>query len=348
MARPAALLVTTRATRKRKPLDPWGDQSTTVLGGLWPRRLNRTRQRVRQTVNGLLDGFLLALRAGGRAPLTIDWYTARLGRLAAALGDTPLDKITADELRAFLVSVAQGSGGSPRRPSYVDGFRIAAAAFFAWCVREGYLARSPAAGVARVKSRPREIRVLTDEEIDKLISIQPHRTPLGIRNRVMIAMLYDTGVRVGELVTLRLSDLDLASGYATVRGKTGEGRVPLSFELRRALLTYIQRARPHLDRGSDLVFVGRRGEHLLPSAVNLMLRRGGRAAGIEKVVGPHLFRHSFSTAYLRGGGDPYTLQRILRHRTAAMTQRYVHLVHSDVEERHRAASPLTRLGARVV
>ena len=76
-----------------------------------------------------------------------------------------------------------------------------------------------------------------------------------------------------------------------------------------------------------------------------MLRRAARRAGVTRAVYPHLFRHSFATQYLRNGGDEFTLQRILRHRTSVMTRRYVHVAMSDVVERHASASPLDRLGA---
>lgn len=319
-------------------------------GAFWPQRHILTRPTLPETVKSLLDGFLLALRAGGRSPLTVQWYVQRLGRLAEALGTTPAGEVTTDQIRAFLLAVARGDDGRPRSPTYIDGFRVAAGTFWAHLVREGHVTRSPMSGVMRIQPRARQLRTLAPAEVARLIEMQPARSALGVRNRAIIAMLFDTGIRVGELVTLRVADVDLASGYAIVRGKTGEGRVPLSFELRRTLLSYVQRARPRMLAFADpgLLFVGRRGEPMAPNAVNQMLRRGGRVAGIAQTVGPHLFRHTFATEYLRGGGDPFTLQAILRHRTATMTHRYVHVVMSDVQERHAAASPLTRLGRRVV
>lgn len=305
-----------------------------------------TRRGRAPAIADLLPSFYLTLRAGGRAPLTVEWYEHKLERLAAFLGTTPLREVTSDQLRTFLIEIERAGA---RSATYREGFRGAARTFWRWCIEEEHATRSPLAGIKRIRARPRQLRTLAPADVARLLATQP-KSSLGIRNRAIVAFLFDTGVRVGELVTLRTADVDLAGGYALVRGKTGEGRVPMSIELRRALLSYIQRARPRMLPFADpgTLFLGRRGLAMTPSSVNLMLRRAGRAAGIEQIVGPHLFRHTFATEYLRGGGDAFTLQTILRHRTATMTSRYVHIAMSDVEQRHATASPLARLGRRVV
>lgn len=311
------------------------------LGGLYPRDLLRPRPNVPPTVKGLVDAFLLAKEAEGRAPLTLDWYRSRL----ATLPDVPLRQLDADALRRWLISVRAGRRGRATRETYVEAHRTAVGTLFTWAVAEGYLRRSPAAAIGRIRARRREIVILTPEEVAQLVAVHSSRTALGLRNRAMLSFLYDTGVRVGELVSLRLEHVQLAEGFALVDGKTGERRVPLGVGLRRVLLTYLQRARmrgfPFADEGT--LFIGRHGRALHPNAVNQLLRRTVRQVGISKRVYPHLLRHSFGTQYIRNGGDPFTLQRILGHKTSAMVTVYMHMAARDVEERHASASPFDRI-----
>jgi site-specific recombinase XerD len=175
---------------------------------------------------------------------------------------------------------------------------------------------------------------------------QPTNTHEGIRNRAIIAFLYDTGVRVGELVHLELDDVDLVAGTARVRGKSRRERtVPISPTLRSLLWNYINAARPkQLFATSSRLFLSRDGSPIRETAINQWLARAGERVGLH--VYPHKFRHSFATAFLRNGGDPFTLQLILGHSTSDMTRRYVHVVASDAAKRHQSASPLERIRAR--
>ncbi len=296
--------------------------------------------------SALLGGLLLELRATTRAPATLDWYEQRLRRFVDFLGDPPADRISAEDIRRFLIAVKTGTSGVATSDLYVESFRKAISSLFTFALRNELVLRSPMSRVAKLRLEHRELAILTPSDVEALIAAQPERSPLGLRNRAMIAFLYDTGVRVGELVGIRIEDLDLAALTCRVRGKTGEGSVPLSFALRQMLLQYLERGRPRLQPFADSghLFLGRRGLSLRETAVNQWLRKSAARAGIVgKRVSPHTFRHSFATAYLRNGGDAFTLQRILRHRTSDMVRRYVHVAMSDVRERHRAASPLERI-----
>lgn len=236
-----------------------------------------------------------------------------------------------------------GQRGASTRDTYVEAHRRAASTFFRWLVAEGVIERSPMERVERIKAERRQIVILQPAEMDALMRTAA-TAELGARDRAMIALAYDTGLRAGELVGIRLEDLDLAAGTCVVRGKTGEGMVPLSMECRAELVAYL-RERPRMFPWADegLLFPGRRGRPLQPNGVRLMLRRVTRRAGISKRVYPHLLRHSFGTQYLRGGGDVSRLQRILRHKTDAATRLYLHLVDDDVRAQHAVASPLVQL-----
>lgn len=247
-------------------------------------------------------------------------------------------------MRRWLVKVRAGARGKGTRATYVDAHRRAAATVYRWAVREGLIERSPFDRVERVKGKRREIVILQPDEVAALMRAAS-QSELGARDRAIIAFMYDNGARVGEVAGIRVADLDLAAGTCVVRGKTGEGIIPISMELRSILLAYMRsrpRAFPWADDG--LLFPARRGGPLTPNAIKTMIRRAAQRAGISKRVYPHLMRHTFGTHFKRNGGDSATLQRILRHTTTATTRLYEHLAMDDVQAEHQVRSPLARLG----
>lgn len=260
------------------------------------------------------------------------------------LGDPDAAAITTTDLRRWLVSVKEGDR-KPTTDVYVEGHRVAADVMFTWAVGDGVLPKSPMTLVEAFKIDVADVKTLTREEVLLLMNTQPENTHEGIRNRTIMALLYDTGLRVGELVRIAVEDVDLREGTIRVMGK---GRrvetVPLSATMRAMLWRYIKRTRPRgLFADAGRLFVSRAGDPLSPNAVNLWMRRAKMRAGLTGRVSPHTFRHSFGTEYIKNGGDAISLQRILRHRTPDMTRRYVHLASSDVAARHADASPLSRL-----
>lgn len=299
-------------------------------------RFVRRSARLRE----LRDGFLLMLAAEGRSPATLSWYRARLDRLTLYLHDAPANEVAGANIRSWLVAVKQGTA-APVSDSYVESHRKAAATLFSWALREGLTRANPMQHVRPYRIERHELAIFSIDQIRALLASQPTDTFNGRRNRTMIALLYDTGIRVGELVTIETADLDLAGGTVRVRGKARKDRrVPISMTMRSALWRFLEE-RPD---GSTRLFTSREGEQLMVTSVNQWLRRAGRVAGIADVrCSPHTFRHSFATAYLRNGGDEFTLQAILGHSTLEMVRRYVHLASGDVAARHAIASPLERL-----
>lgn len=318
---------------------------TDALIGVFPTRLVSRHGTIAPSVNHLTDLFLLSRQAAGRAAGTVQWYEPRLRRFAAFVEDPAIDELHADDVRRFLVAVKQGRSGAVS-DSYVESHRRALATMFAFAVGEEILERSPMATVAKYRVEQKEIVPMTPDEIERLMATQNPRARLGIRNRAIMAILYDTGIRVGELVRIALADVDFERATVMIHGKAKRAEpVPLGLALRRELMAYVYRARPpRLFDDTNVLFVSRDGGSLLPTAINQMLERAGKRAGVHDAVNPHRWRHSFSTQYLINGGDPMTLQRILRHRTSTMTNRYVHLTSSHVAERHALASPLDHMG----
>lgn len=307
--------------------------------------LNRGSKRPAVPFSTLLEGFLLGLQAEGRRPRTVEFYSARLRTFLRDLGDRPVEAYFTEDLRRWLVALQQRTTRSGRTISarYVDHHRKAAQRFFRWCIEEGYIERTPFERVRSVRVREHELAILTLDQIAALLGTQPRTTFEGVRNRTMMCLLYDTGVRVGELVHIELPDIDFREGDIRVDGKTGEGTVPISRRMRGMLWDFVHRWRPI--SLTTRLFTDRQGLPLLETSLNQWMKRAARVAGITDVrVSPHTWRHTFGTHYIRNGGDEMSLMRILRHTTTAMTRRYVHLGRGDVKARHDLWSPLERMG----
>ena len=172
-------------------------------------------------------------------------------------------------------------------------------------------------------------KILSLEEVDLLLSQPNLSTLLGVRDKVMLEVLYATGLRVSELTSLRLSELSLDLGYLTCIGKGSKMRVvPLGRSALQHLESYLRSARIQLLKGktSDFVFVNRRGSRLTRQGFWKIIRDYGRKAGIKISLKPHLLRHSFATHLLQRGADLRSVQLMLGHADISTTQIYTHIV----------------------
>jgi site-specific recombinase XerD len=206
----------------------------------------------------------------------------------------------------------------------------------------GYSAGNVLAGLRYPRTRPPEIRPLSDEEMLRLLRAAGEDGRFAFRNHCIVAAFLDTGLRLSELACLRLDDADLEEGFLTVTGKGDRRRrVPLSPPVRGLLVRYRDRYRPGaLPYPDETFFRNDRGGDMTANAVTLVVKRLAARAGIPRLH-PHLLRHTFASAALRQGEDVETLRRILGHRDYRQLQAYVHLADEDLLARHR--SPIQRL-----
>ncbi len=184
---------------------------------------------------------------------------------------------------------------------------------------------------------------LTEGEIDLLLSVADVRTPLGVRDRAILELLYSSGLRVTELVTIALQDIDLENGFLrVVSGKGGKDRVvPVGTRASDAVDAYVISARPKLVRphtGSAL-FLSNRGKAISRKTIWVMLKKCARLAGIEKPVKPHMLRHSFATHLLSGGADLRSIQEMLGHADISTTQIYTAVEPERLIEHHKRFHP---------
>ena len=207
--------------------------------------------------------------------------------------------------------------------------------FFRYLQAEGEIASDPAEHLHSPKQWSTLPKFLNREEIEKLIAAPDTSRPPGMRDRAMLELLYATGVRVTELIELRLAALDMQMGLVRVTGKGNKQRlVPVHERALRAVRQYVETARPALLKGrsSPVLFVTARGGGMTRQAFWAAIKTAGRKAGIFRGLSPHVLRHTFATHLLEGGADLRSVQAMLGHADISTTEVYTHVVRSRLRE----------------
>ena len=220
--------------------------------------------------------------------------------------------------------------------------------FFSYMTNHGLVDTDPSEGLTSPKvgrSLPSPLGV---EEVEVLLN-QPrgNSAPEAMRASAMLEMLYATGMRVSELVSLNVADVNLEEGYVRCRGKGYKERIiPIYPEAVRSLLAYIDEARPRLRRRRDepALFLNRRGNRLTRQGFWLLLKGLAAEAGITNSITPHTLRHSFATHLLRGGAALRHVQELLGHSSISTTQIYTRLAHDQLRDEYDRAHPRARYG----
>lgn len=274
---------------------------------------------------------------------TLSWYQNILRELVTFLSAAGIDDLGAVEprhLRDFFCHLRCKGQSSQTVSRTFGAIRCA----FRFWNREGLIARNPMALVEKPRKERHLIRPLTPEQAALLIGQADIRTFPGLRDRAMMMLMLDSGLRVTEVLTLEASRIDWMSCTLTVMGKGRKERtVPFSASTCQALLEY-SRVRAKKYPGAVHFFLGRTGKKLERGRVRRTIHRYGKQAGIDGVrVSPHTLRHTFAVFYIRNGGDSFSLQEILGHSTLEMTRQYVHLARRDIAEQHKKCSPMESL-----
>lgn len=260
------------------------------------------------------------------SPNTIDAYRHDLHLLLIHLsgqGLTPTD-VKLDDLQRFAAWIHERGIGAKSQARILSGVRT----FYHYLVVDGYLEVDPTE-LLESPHLPKHLpEYLTTEEVDRLEAAIDLTSAEGHRNRAIIEVFFSCGLRVSELVELKLSNLFLNERFMRVVGKGGKERlVPISQRAVGELeLWFDDRRRMRIKPGEDdYVFLNRRGHHLTRTMILIMVKRLGEAAGIKKTLSPHTLRHSFATALLRGGADLRVIQVLLGHADIATTEIYTHM-----------------------
>jgi len=232
---------------------------------------------------------------------------------------------------------------------YIRGYKPATIArsiaairgFYKFLVIDGHLEKSPAELLEAPQKWHSLPKYLSQEEVETLLAQPDENTPAGLRDKAMLELLYATGLRVSELVNVKIQDLNLKIGYLLCLGKGDKERIiPIGDEAKKWLQKYMNESRNlFMKRPVDFLFVNQRGGQLTRQGFWKIIKAYGRQAGIRKNISPHLLRHSFATHLLENGADLRSVQLMLGHSDISTTQIYTFVTQTRLKEIYQKYHP---------
>jgi len=269
---------------------------------------------------------------------TVSAYCRDMAHFEKILKGQAVETICGSDLRSALLQMKQGglsSSSLARRLSSVK-------AFFKFLKSENLISKDPAEILESPHLTKKLPDTLSTEEVDALLGAPEIKTSAGLRDQAMLELLYGTGLRVSELVCLKLSDLDLQVGYLRTMGKGSKERVtPIGEPAIEAVKTYCISARPDFLKGrsSSYLFLTRRGTRMTRQGFWKLLKSYVRKVNIRKTVSPHTLRHAFATHLLENGADLRSVQMMLGHSDISTTQIYTHILDERMRKIHSEFHP---------
>lgn len=254
---------------------------------------------------------------------TVVSYQRDLLQLADYLerqGITEVGKVTKTSLNSYILYLEREG----RATTTISRVLASIKAFFNYEVRDGQIRRDPAETLKTPKIEKKPPVILSELEIENLLRQPKGKTPKEIRDKAMLELLYATGIRVSELINLRLEDLNMGVGFINCRDVSKERMIPFGRVARQALQTYLDHAREILKKGNDTswLFTNCNGKPMSRQGFWKIVKYYGDKAGIKADITPHTLRHSFAAHLLRGGADIQSVQTMLGHSDMATTQMY--------------------------
>ena len=316
------------------------------------------------SLKSLIRGFVLTKQTDGKSPRTVEFYGENLKRFlwysTQKQWSDDIRLLTEWDIREFLGYVAnetdrwglKGNGSEPaqRKVSHttVHHYYVVLANFFGWVVREGYLPDNPLVKIKVAKPKNKVIKPYTQEEISRLLAVcdkdyESNAKFLGSRNRAIVLVLLDAGVRLMELTGIKLQDVNTDNGNIKVTGKGNKERVVrIGKTAQKSVWRYLM-LRP--DNGREELWVTQGGKKLGPVAVQCMMKRLKERAGVCEDGNIHRFRHTFALNFLRVDKNVFNLQYLLGHSELEMVRRYTStLGMEDALKAHEKASPADTMG----
>lgn len=295
-------------------------------------------------MDALIDRFFNHLSVEkGLSPNTLSAYAQDLQKLARFLeqkGISGPDRIERKEILLFLSDLKRRALAASSTARILSTLRT----FFQFLINEGILRHDPLAHIRSPRQAFRLPKVLHPTEVDALLNLPKGDHPIGLRNDAMIELLYATGLRVSELVSLPMGAVNLEAGYLIAYGKGSKERlVPLGKCAREKLARYQAVARPLLMKTKTesvpYLFINRSGRKISRQAFWMQLKDTARKAGIRRSITPHMLRHSFASHLLEGGADLRSVQMLLGHADISTTQIYTHVAREQLKKIHRENHP---------
>ena len=291
-------------------------------------------RKYKHSLSCAVEGFLLKCKLEDLEPQTIEAHRLKLSRFTEYCIGCQLSEISPVIIREFLGYI---------KDKYVldiatvQRHLVSIKAFFHWVCEEGFIVSNPTVGVRVGGLMKKVVRGLSGQDLKGLLdAVQDGSSVLEVRNKAMVYILVDCGLRISELVNLDVGDVDLKRGVLRVRGKGSKERlVRMGLTTQRALWEYTALR----DEAINWIWVNKAGNKQDASGVQQWLRKLGEKIGIR--LYPHLLRHTFAISFLRNGGNVFALQAALGHSSLEMTRQYCQaLGFEDVFKEHEIASPI--------
>lgn len=307
------------------------------------------------TLNDSLKLFLIDRQLKGATDKTIINYESQVRYFIEYTGDIDINDITLQHLKDYLIHL-QKREIYPEHPfikdktdklskvsvqSYIRQLRI----FINYLYKEELIDTDLCLKFRLPKAPKKVINILSDEEKQILLNSFTERSELQIRNKTIIALMLDSGLRRNEVITLNYDDVNLISNYILISGKGQKERlVPIGLTSKKLLIKYMKfRSLPEFQ--TNRLFIDKDKKPLTDNAIKMMFTRLRKKTGIDRLH-PHMLRHTFATDYLINGGDIFSLQQILGHSSLEMVRKYSHLASSYVIANHKRLSPLDEMHKR--
>ncbi|HZO74008.1 MAG TPA: tyrosine-type recombinase/integrase [Ktedonobacteraceae bacterium] len=372
--RPSKRVTAARAAAQRAKLDARDEARQQDLPQDHPvpisrKKLALPKRRAMTTIDLAILDYLQDHEGGNHSPKTLQWHQTALGLfqqfLAQQRGITLVGEIDSSDVSAWFAFMRKtpAARGKIRSERTIQTYARSARAFCNWLVSREFIERSPFDRVAFPKVGKPLIRMIEPEEFEQLLlACTPPGEVGGLadraaaRNRAMLWVLYDTGIRLSELCGLRIGDLDRKKGQIIVMGKgSKERKIALGQNCQRHLLYYLDKHRPDEEEladwgssGEDHLFLSETRRALTVNGVVLLFVRLKKRVGItDKCISPHIFRHTFALRYLEEGGDPFSLQELLGHEDIATVKMYMHMNDKMIQGQKRKYSPGDHLPTRM-
>lgn len=254
---------------------------------------------------------------------TVSAYLSDISKLACTFPDKPAEKITSEDLETFIYGQAKQGISRRSQSRLVSSLK----SFFGFLEAENRINENPSEALVSPKISRHIPTVLSVEEVERIMESVDLSAPEGHRNRAMLEVLYSCGLRVSELVSLRISDFFPDEGFIRVIGKGNKQRlIPIGEPAINAVRLYLsQTRRAFSTKTEDILFLNRRGGKMTREMAFIIVKRQCEAAGITKNISPHTFRHSFATHLVENGADLRSVQEMLGHESILTTEIYTHI-----------------------
>lgn len=283
-----------------------------------------------------VDEFIVELKyVKNYSQNTIESYQRDLVKFQEFLKKKDLDKVTGEDVRKYIKNLSTLKDRSLARK--LSSLRM----YYDFLLKNEYIKVSPMDGIDGPKIAKHLPDVLTVEEVDRLLDLEP-KDNFTFRNRCILELLYSTGLRISELVGLKLENIQLDESLVKVMGKGGKERiVPLNDITTDYLSKYIKDIRPNMLKKTqtDYVFLNNHGKVLTRQAVFKMIKKRGEEAGLKKEISPHTLRHSFATHLLQNGADIRFIQELLGHSDLGTTEIYTHVINETLKKDYDEYNP---------